>query len=71
MLRAFYYSVLVTHYGNITLNLEEAKGINTRPQRNSIEEIYAQIVEDLKFAAEKLEVTPYEDNYARCTKKQL
>ena len=68
-LRAFYYSVLVTHYGNITLNLEEAKGINTRPQRNSIEEIYAQIVEDLKFAAEKLEVTPYEDNYARCTKK--
>ena len=23
----------------------------------------------MKFAAEKLEVTPYEDNYARCTKK--
>lgn len=68
-LRAYYYSLLVTHYGPITLNLHEAVGINTRPQRNTIEEIYAQIIEDLKFAAEKLGSTPYDNNYARCTKK--
>lgn len=68
-LRAYYYSVLVTHYGNITLNLTEADKINTRPQRNTMEEIYAQIIEDLKFAAEKLGTTPCDNNYARCTKK--
>ena len=68
-LRAYYYSVLVTHYGNITLNLAESKGIITHPQRSSIEAIYTQIVEDLEFAAGKLDITPYENSYARCTKK--
>lgn len=68
-LRGFYYSVLVTHYGPITLNLKEADKVNNRPQRNTIEEIYGQIVEDLKYAAENLAVDPVDDNYARCTKK--
>lgn len=68
-LRAFYYSVLVTHYGPVTLNLHETKEVNLTPQRNTIEEIYTQIISDLKLAAEKLPVEPFEGNYARVTKK--
>ncbi len=68
-LRAFYYSVLVTQYGPVTLNLSETKEVNLRPQRNTVEEIYTQIIADLKFAAENLPVEPYEGNYARVTKK--
>lgn len=69
-LRAYYYLILVTQYGNVTLNLEEAsEGLIMRPKRNSVAEIYAQIVDDLKLAAEGLEVKPYENNYARVSKK--
>lgn len=68
-LRAFYYSVLVTQYGPVTLNVHETSGVDLRPERNTVEEIYAQIIEDLKFAAKKLPVQPYEGNYARVTKK--
>ena len=68
-LRGFYYLVLVTHYGNITLNVHEAENINRTPKRNTIEEIYTQIIKDLTDAATTLQVTPYENNYARCTKK--
>lgn len=70
-LRAYYYSILVEQYGNITLSLTENDGanLNLRPERNSIEEIYAQIVQDLKDAAEDLDVKPYKDNYGRVSKK--
>ncbi|MDR0541297.1 MAG: RagB/SusD family nutrient uptake outer membrane protein [Dysgonamonadaceae bacterium] len=69
-LRALYYSILVTHYGAITLSLEESStNMAVAPKRNSIEEIYAQIVSDLKIAANDLETTPYNNEYARCTKK--
>ncbi|KWX81788.1 hypothetical protein AXF24_12820 [Streptococcus pneumoniae] len=40
-----------------------------RPQRNTIEEIYAQIIDDLKLAVDGLEVKPYKNNYARVCKK--
>lgn len=68
-LRAYFYSALVLHYGPITLSLHESSKPNLTPKRNTIEEIYTQIVSDLKFAAENLDITPYDNNYARCTRK--
>ena len=69
-LRAFYYSILVNTYGNVTLTLEESsQDPILTPQRNSIEELYTQIIDDLKFAANNLEDTPYDNNRARVTKK--
>lgn len=69
-LRAYYYLVLVTNYGNITLVTTEStdEKIMT-PTRTSQEEIYKQIVKDLKEAAADLGVTPMDGNYARVTKK--
>lgn len=69
-LRAYYYSVLVTHFGPLTLNLESVGvNINLTPVRATEAEIYTQIVTDLKQAAADLKVQPYGNNYARVTKK--
>ena len=68
-LRAYYYSVLVTHFGPVTLNLEDVGDIEMNPVRSSEADIYAQIVKDLKEAAADLGITPYQGNYARTTKK--
>ncbi|MGY3055296.1 hypothetical protein ACVWYG_003511 [Pedobacter sp. UYEF25] len=56
-LRAYYYFDLVQHYGGVPLQLEEI----TAPEqafkpRNSVEEVYAQIVADLTAAIPKLPV---------------
>lgn len=69
-LRAYYYLVLVTNYGKITLTTTSSQyGAVLNPQRNSYEEIYGQIVADLKEASELLGTTPYNGDYARVTKK--
>lgn len=68
-LRAFYYLLLTTYYGPITLTTSTPEEPVTNPKRNTLEEIYAQITSDLKEAAEDLGVKPYGDNYARVTKK--
>lgn len=69
-LRAFYYSILVEQYGNVTLSLKENnEELNFSPQRSSVEDIYAQMVSDLKFAANNLDVDPYKNNYGRVSKK--
>ncbi len=68
-LRAFYYSILVAQYGEITLNTEPTETANLKPSRNSVEEIYAQIITDLKLAAADLPVEPFEGNRGRVTKK--
>ena len=69
-LRAFYYHILVTYYGNVTLVLTSSdEGVNYRPQRNTYEELYSQMVKDLKEAAQDLPVEPYNGEYARATKK--
>lgn len=70
-LRAFYYSILVTHYGNVALNLSsmDANGLNYAPKRSTYEELYAQMVDDLKKAAEDLGIEPYNNQKGRCTKK--
>ena len=68
-LRAFYYLILVTNYGNVTLITTETTTADYSPQRSTIEAIYSQIITDLKDAADDLNVTPYDDNYARVSKK--
>ncbi len=69
-LRAYYYSILVTNYGNVTLTLDESSdNVNLTPKRSTISALYAQMVTDLKYAAEHLNATPYNGDYARVTKK--
>jgi hypothetical protein len=69
-LRAYYYSLLVTNYGNITLKTTPAdEGADMTPQRSTYEELYGQMVADLKEAAELLNKDPYNGEYARVTKK--
>ncbi|MBP1640306.1 MAG: carbohydrate-binding protein SusD [Bacteroidetes bacterium] len=68
-LRAYYYSVLVTQFGEVPLVLIDDPLKSLTPKRNSISEIYTQIVSDLRFAFNNLPVTPYDNNAARVTKK--
>lgn len=69
-LRAFYYSILVEQYGEITLTLNDnTQGVNYSPKRSSIADIYKQIIKDLKYATENLDVDPYGNNYGRVSKK--
>ena len=54
-LRAHYYYVLVRLYGGVPLRTEPYKpGTSTAIARNSEKEVYAQIIRDLKDAAELL-----------------
>ena len=68
-LRAFYNLILVTYYGAVTLTENEPDAADVTPTRNTIEEFYTSITTDLKEAAEVLDVTPFEGNYARVCKK--
>lgn len=68
-LRAYYYYVLCSQFGSITLYTEELTVPDLNPKRTPVSELYAQMVTDLKAAASDLGVVPYEGNYARCTKK--
>lgn len=68
-LRAFYNLLLVTYYGPVTLTTQVVGNINTSPTRNTIEEFYNSITTDLKEAAEVLDNTPVDGNYARVSKK--
>jgi len=68
-LRAYYYSVLVTQFGPVTLNLEDVGKVDLNPVRSTEADIYVQIIKDLKEATTDLGVTPYGNNYARVTKK--
>ena len=73
VLRALYYSILVAHYGPVTLNLESSSSVtgtvDLYPVRASEKEIYDQIIQDLTEAIHDLPVEPYGNNYARVTKK--
>ncbi len=69
-LRAYYYLLLATYYGPVTLNLESAGTVpDLSPKRNTIGEIYAQIIKDLTEASEALGVTPFKGIISRVTKK--
>ncbi len=68
-IRAFMHLTLVTYFGPIPLCTNVVGEINTRPVRNSQQEVYADIISDLKEAAEALNTTPFNNNYARVSKK--
>ncbi len=69
-LRAYYYLVLVTQYGNVTLTTtESSQNPVMNPERSTVEDIYALIISDLKDAADVLGVAPMDGNYARVSKK--
>lgn len=72
-LRAFYYSLLVTYFGPITLNTESSSAITgiveLNPTRASEKDIYDFIINDLIEAEKVLPVTPYQNNRARVSKK--
>lgn len=69
LLRAYYYSVLVAQFGEIPLITTVEPVVNLSPKRNKIPEIYTQIISDLRFAFQNLQVTPFENNPGRVTKK--
>ncbi len=68
-LRAYYYSVIVAHFGSVPLVLTDDPVKNLSPKRDSVAQIYAQIVTDLRTAFQNLPVTPYDNNPQRVTKK--
>jgi len=68
-LRAYYYSVLVTQFGEVPLLLSGDPAKNLTPTRSTIPDIYTAIVSDLRDAFNDLPVQPYDNNPARVTKK--
>ncbi|TCC96593.1 RagB/SusD family nutrient uptake outer membrane protein [Pedobacter hiemivivus] len=68
VMRAYYYSVLVAQFGNIPL-ITTAGPVNLTPVRNSVADVYTQIISDLTTGAQNLPVTPYQGNLQRVTKK--
>lgn len=68
-LRAYFYSVLVAQFGEVPLIVDGDPLASLTPQRNSIPEIYTQILKDLRHAFNTLPVKPYDDNPQRVTKK--
>lgn len=69
LLRAYYYSVLVTQFGQVPLITTDDPEKTLSPVRSGIPEIYAQIISDLRSAFNNLNVTPMDNNPARVTKK--
>ena len=70
-LRAYYYLVLVTNYGNVTLVTTESTDTKImNPTRSSQEEIYNLIITDLQEAAADLNTTPMDGNYARLMRRE-
>lgn len=69
-LRAFYYMNLVEQFGNVDLQLKSAdsENISFNAHRSTVPEIYAAIIEDLKFAEQNLPLS-FNDYYSRVTKK--
>ncbi len=67
-LRAMHYYWLVTEWGECPIILSVTNGGNLYPARNTVPEVYAQIISDLKYADSVLEVTPYNGELGRATK---
>lgn len=66
-LRAYYYFIVVTTWGDAHLSLEETVGIEVEANRTSQSEIYSQaIVPDLEFAVSNL--PDEQSDYGRATK---
>ncbi|MCB0687533.1 MAG: RagB/SusD family nutrient uptake outer membrane protein [Saprospiraceae bacterium] len=66
-LRALFYFMLTSHYGDVHLTLEETEGVQIEANRTGIEEIYNQaIVPDLEFAISNLPES--QSDFGRATK---
>lgn len=65
-LRAHSYFYLVQYFGNISLLTEPTIGLQTEFVRNTTDEVYGLILEDLQFAETHLPATPSE--WGRLTK---
>ncbi|MDR0972744.1 MAG: RagB/SusD family nutrient uptake outer membrane protein [Prevotellaceae bacterium] len=68
-LRAYNYLFLVKSFGGVPMLLTgETYSSSPSKERSTIEEAHALIIEDLSFAANTLEWTPYRGEYGRATK---
>jgi len=66
-LRALYYFMLTSHYGDVHLTLEETEGVEIEANRTPISEIYNQaIIPDLEFAIANLPTE--QSDFGRATK---
>ncbi|MEX2566093.1 MAG: RagB/SusD family nutrient uptake outer membrane protein, partial [Cyclobacteriaceae bacterium] len=65
-LRAVYYHILVMHWGDVPLELEEVKEVKTTATRVPEAEVYDQIIDDLLLAESLLPDVP--SDYGRATK---
>ena len=66
-LRALFYYMLTSHYGDVHLTLEETEGVEVYANRTSIAEVYKQaIVPDLEFAIANL--PDKQTDFGRATK---
>lgn len=66
-LRAMFYFMLTSHYGDVHLTLEETEGVEVEANRTGIEEIYNQaIIPDLDFAIANL--PDEQSEFGRATK---
>ncbi|HEY2350318.1 MAG TPA: RagB/SusD family nutrient uptake outer membrane protein [Puia sp.] len=67
-LRANHYYWLVTEWGECPIITTVTNGGNLSPARNTVPEVYAQIIADLKSADSVLAATPYNGQLGRATK---
>lgn len=68
-LRAMYYFLIVTTYGDAHISLEETLGVEVEANKTPQAEIYAQaIVPDLEFAIANLAAEPFDGQYGRAIK---
>jgi hypothetical protein len=67
-LRANHYYWLVTEWGGCPIITTVTNGGNLSPARNTVAEVYAQIIADLKSADSVLQATPYNSQLGRATK---
>jgi starch-binding outer membrane protein, SusD/RagB family len=65
-LRAHYYFILVQHFGDIHLTLDETVGVETESSRTSQSTVYEAIISDLEFAVNNLPVT--QSQFGRATR---
>nr|WKN39024.1 RagB/SusD family nutrient uptake outer membrane protein [Tunicatimonas sp. TK19036] len=65
-LRAWYYHILVMHFGGVPLKTEEVTEVETTATRASEDEVYTQIINDLLFAEQYL--PDVQSDFGRATK---
>lgn len=65
-LRAHYYFILVQHFGDIHLTLDETVGVEIEAERTPQSTVYEAIIADLEFAINNLPVT--QDQFGRATR---